>query len=46
MRGPEYVPEKAQNRYRGVWRDALPGTDSGAYTVALDPASAAAITTA
>ena len=39
MRGPEYVLGKAQNRYRSVWRDALLGADSGAYTVALDPPS-------
>ena len=45
MRGPEYVLGKAQNRYRSVWRDALLGTDSGAYTVALEPPSSAAITT-
>ena len=45
MRGPEYVLEKAQNRYRSVWRDALMGADPGAYAVALDPPSAAAITT-
>ena len=44
MRGPEYVLEKAQNRYRGVWRDALLGADSGAYSVVLDPPSASAIT--
>ena len=44
MRGPEYVLQKAQNRYRSVWRDALLGADSGAYTVALDPPSASAIT--
>ena len=44
MRGPEYVLEKAQNRYRSVWRDALLGADSGVYTVALDPPSASAIT--
>jgi hypothetical protein len=43
MRGPEYVLGKAQNRYRSVWRDALLGTGSGAYTVALDPPSGAAI---
>lgn len=44
MRGPEYVLEKAQNRYRSVWRDALLGADPGVYTVALDPPSASAIT--
>jgi hypothetical protein len=44
MRGPEYVLEKAQNRYRSVWRDALLGADSGVYTVALDPPSTSAIT--
>jgi hypothetical protein len=44
MRAPEYVLEKAQNRYRSVWRDALLGTDPGVYTVALDPPSASAIT--
>jgi hypothetical protein len=27
-----------------VWRDALLGADSGAYTVALDPPAASAIT--
>ncbi len=40
----EYVLKKAQNRYRRVWRDALLGTDSGAYTVSLNPPSASAIT--
>jgi hypothetical protein len=45
MREPEYVLGKAQNRYRSVWRGALLGTDSGAYTVALEPPSSAAITT-
>ncbi len=44
MRAPEYVLEKAQNRYRSVWRDALLGADPGVYTVALDPPSASAIT--
>jgi hypothetical protein len=44
MRGPDYVLEKAQSRYRSVWRDALLGADSGVYTVALDPPSASAIT--
>jgi hypothetical protein len=44
MRTPEYVLEKAQNRYRSVWRDALLGADPGVYTVALDPPSASAIT--
>ena len=44
MRGPEYVLEKAQNRYRSVWRDALLVTDSGACAVALDPPSGATIT--
>jgi hypothetical protein len=44
MRGPEYVMEKAQNRYRSVWRDALLGADPGVYTVALDPPSASAVT--
>lgn len=44
MRAPEYVLEKAQNRYRSVWRDALLGVDPGVYTVALDPPSASAIT--
>ena len=44
MRGPEYVLEKAQNRYRSVWRYALLGADSGVYTVALDPPSTSAIT--
>lgn len=43
MRNPEYVLEKAQNRYRSVWRDALLGADSGAYAVALDPPSASSI---
>ena len=45
MRGPDYALEKAHNRYRSVWRDALLGTDSGAYTVALDPPSATDVTT-
>jgi hypothetical protein len=45
MREPEYVLEKAQNRYRSVWRDALLGADPGAYSVTLDPPSASAITT-
>jgi hypothetical protein len=45
MREPEYVLEKAQKRYRAVWRDVLWGDDSGEYTVALDPPSASAITT-
>jgi hypothetical protein len=44
MHSPEYVQEKAQNRYRSVWRDALLDADSGAYVVALDPPSASAIT--
>ncbi len=44
MRGPDYALQKAQNRYRNVWRDALFGADSGAYTVALDPPSASVIT--
>jgi len=44
MRDPEYVLQKAQNRYRSVWRDALLGVGPGAYTVALDPPSASAIT--
>jgi hypothetical protein len=44
MRGPEHVLEKAQSRYRSVWRDALLGADPGVYTVALDPPSASAIT--
>ncbi len=44
MRGPEYVLGKAQSRYHSVWRDALLGTGSGAYTVALDPPSVTAIT--
>ena len=44
MRGPDYALQKAQNRYRSVWRDALLGAGSGAYTVALDPPSASAIT--
>jgi hypothetical protein len=43
MRGPEYILEKAQNRYRNVWRDALLGADPGVFTVALDPPSASAI---
>jgi hypothetical protein len=43
MRGPEYVLDKAQKRYRSVWRDALLGADAGAYTVALDPPSTAEI---
>jgi hypothetical protein len=45
MRGPDYVLEKAQNRYRSVWRDALMGVDPGMYTVALDPPSAVEVTT-
>jgi hypothetical protein len=45
MRGPEWVQEKAQNRYRGVWRDALLVADPGVYTVALDPPAASAVTT-
>ena len=44
MRGPEQVLQKAQIRYRSIWRDALLGTDSGAYTMALVPPSASAIT--
>lgn len=44
MREPDYVLEKAQSRYRSVWRDALLSADSGVYTVALDPPSASAIT--
>ncbi len=44
MRGHDYVLEKAQSRYRSVWRDALLGADSGAYTVALDPPASSAIT--
>jgi hypothetical protein len=44
MRPPEYVLEKAQNRYRSVWRDALLGADPGVYTVPLDPPAASAIT--
>ncbi len=44
MRGPEHVLQKAQTRYRGIWRDALLGADSGAYAVTLDPPSASAIT--
>jgi hypothetical protein len=44
MRGPEYVLEKAQNRYRSVWRDALLDADPGVYSVALDPPSTSAIT--
>ena len=44
MRGPEYVLEKAQNRYHSVWRDALLGADRGMYSVALDPPSVSAIT--
>ncbi len=43
MHSPEYVLEKARNRYRSVWRDALLDADSGAYTVALDPPSTSAI---
>ena len=42
--GPEYVLQTAQIRYRSIWRDALLGTDSGAYTMALVPPSASAIT--
>jgi hypothetical protein len=44
MRGPDYLLERAQNRYRSVWRDALLNADPGVYTVALDPPSASAIT--
>jgi hypothetical protein len=44
MHSPEYVLEKAQNRYRSVWRDALLDADPGAYAVALNPPSASAIT--
>ena len=44
MRGPEYVLEKVQNRYRSVWRDALLGVDPGVYSVALEPPSVSAIT--
>jgi hypothetical protein len=44
MHSPEYVLEKAQIRYRSVWRDALLNAESGVYTVALDPPSASAIT--
>lgn len=44
MHSPEYVLEKAQNRYRSVWRDALIDGGSGEYTIPLDPPSAAAIT--
>jgi hypothetical protein len=43
MHEPEYVVKKAQTRYRRVWRDALLGTGSGAYTVKLDPPSASVI---
>jgi hypothetical protein len=43
MRRIEDVLKKAEKRYRIVWRDALLGTDSGEYTVALDPPSASAI---
>jgi hypothetical protein len=45
MRGPDYVLEKAQNRYRSVWRDALMGSDPGVSAVALDPPSATEVTT-
>lgn len=44
MRRPDYVLERAQNRYRSVWRDALLGADPGVYTVALDPPPTSAIT--
>lgn len=44
MRGPEYVLEKAQSRYRSVWRDSLVDAALGEYTVALDPPSASEIT--
>ena len=44
MRDPQYVLQKAQNRYRSVWRDALLGARSDVYSVALDPPSASAIT--
>ena len=38
MRGPEYVLEKAQTRYRSVWRDALLGADPGVYSRGARPA--------
>ncbi len=44
MHSPEYVMEKAQSRYRNVWRDALLDADSSVYVVALDPPSASVIT--
>jgi hypothetical protein len=44
MRGPDYVLEKAQGRYRSVWRDALLGAEPGPYALALAPPSASAIT--
>jgi hypothetical protein len=44
MRGPDYVLEKAQNRYRSIWRDTLLDADPGVYTVALDPPSATEVT--
>lgn len=44
MHNPEYVMEKAQNRYRNVWRDALLDADSSVYVIALDPPSASVIT--
>lgn len=44
MHSPEYVLEKAENRYRSAWRDALMDCGSGEYAVPLDPPSAAAIT--
>lgn len=45
MRGPDYVLEKAQNRYRSVWRDTLLDADPGMYSVALDPPSATEVIT-
>jgi hypothetical protein len=45
MRGPDYVLEKAQARYRSVWRDALLGADPSVYSVPLDPPSATEVTT-
>jgi hypothetical protein len=44
MHSPEYATERAQSRYRSAWRDALEDGDPGAYSIALDPPSAAAVT--
>jgi hypothetical protein len=44
MHSPEHVTEKAQNRYRNVWRDALLDVGTSVYAVPLDPPSASVIT--